>query len=427
MRHATTRRFDPRAIALAGLLLAVCLLALGAPAAFAASPEYDAASPEPVAADAASPSASPSASPTVEPTTVSCELSQAAVVFGDSVTVTGVVTPVVEGQKVVVTLGGSSVGTALTDASGAYELRFTPRRGGSVVARAADGTASEAQALTVKLKVSVSHGSVAPFLKTRFVVKVAPTAYSGSVTVKVAHRGATVGTYKARVKSGRAVLQIPLRGVEGFTLTFTLPAGDGLAARSLQSKLKVKPRTLRVGSTGAYVKGMLTGLQRLHIRIPGMGSRFTTQAKDSVMAFQKAYRLSRSYVFDTANWRKLDGAKPIKPRHASPKTHIEVDKGRQILMVVKNGAVAGLICVSTGATGNTPEGSFNIQQKHPSTSSGFGGTLIRTMGFQGDFAIHGWPDVPPYPASHGCVREPIWVCYWVYDQSFVGERVYVYH
>ena len=49
------------------------------------------------------------------------------------------------------------------------------------------------------------------------------------------------------------------------------------------------------------------------------------------------------------------------------------------------------------------------------------------MGFVGNFAIHGYPSVPPYPASHGCVREPMWVADWVYDQSFVGERLYVYH
>ncbi len=109
-----------------------------------------------------------------------------------------------------------------------------------------------------------------------------------------------------------------------------------------------------------------------------------------------------------------------------PSTHIEVDKARQILMIVKGGKPYGIICVSTGATGNTPEGTFRIQQKHPYTSSGFGGTLVRTMGFLGDFAIHGWADVPPYPASHGCVREPIWACYWTYDNSWVGETVYIY-
>ena len=145
------------------------------------------------------------------------------------------------------------------------------------------------------------------------------------------------------------------------------------------------------------------------------------------MAFQKAYGLSRTYVFNTACWRKIDGARLIKPRYSSPSTHLEVDKGRQIAMVVKGGKPYGIICVSTGATNNTPEGTFHIQQKHPFTTSGFGGILVRTMGFIGNFAMHGYAPVPPYPASHGCVREPIWACYWMYDQSFVGETLYIYH
>ena len=59
------------------------------------------------------------------------------------------------------------------------------------------------------------------------------------------------------------------------------------------------------------------------------------------MAFQKAYRLPRTYVFDGDDWRKLDTAKVIAPRSKTPTTHIEVDKTRQILMVVKNGSVYG--------------------------------------------------------------------------------------
>ena len=283
------------------------------------------------------------------------------------------------------------------------------------------------QALSVKPKVSVSHGTLVPFLPSRVVVKVTPSAYDGVVVVKVVHRGVTVGSYRARVKDGRAVLQIPFRGVDGFTLDVTLPAAAGLAGRSFQTKVGVPAKTLSAGSSGPYVKGMLTGLQRLKFIVPGVGTTFTTSVKDSVMAFQKAYRLSRTYVFNTACWRKLDGAKLIKPRYASPSTHIEVDKTRQILMVVKGGKPIGIICVSTGATNNTPEGSFHIQQKHPFTTSGFGGILVRTMGFIGNFAIHGYAPVPPYPASHGCVREPIWACYWVYDHSFVGEALYIYH
>jgi hypothetical protein len=39
---------------------------------------------------------------------------------------------------------------------------------------------------------------------------------------------------------------------------------------------------------------------------------------------------------------------------------------------------------------------------------------------------HRYYSVPTYPASHGCVRVPIWEADWLYDQSPVGERVYVY-
>ena len=48
------------------------------------------------------------------------------------------------------------------------------------------------------------------------------------------------------------------------------------------------------------------------------------------------------------------------------------------------------------------------------------------MDFYRNFAMHGYPEVPPYPASHGCVREPVWVADWTYRHSFVGETVYIY-
>jgi hypothetical protein len=424
---------------LALLTVAVIALASAAPA-FASSSSPDPVAASPVADGAAAPASPAAASPAPPETeapevsssptspTISAGLSKAAVVFGGEVTVSGVLDPATAGQEITVKLGATVVGSVKTDAAGAYSLTFTPRRGGDVVAAlAADpAIASAPQALAVKPKASVSHGALVPFLPSTFVVKVAPSGYGGVVVLKVVHRQATVGTYRARVKDGRAVFRVPLRGVDGFTLTFVLPAADGLAGRSLQSRVAVRAKTLSVGARGPYVRGMLTALQRLRFRVPNLGTAFTAQVKDSVMAFQKAYRLPRTYVFNTACWRKLDGAKLIKARYSSPSTHIEVDKGRQILMIVKGGKPWGIIAVSTGATGNTPEGRFRVQQKHPYTSSGFGGTLVRTMGFLGDFAIHGWVDVPPYPASHGCVREPIWACYWTYDNSWVGETVYVY-
>ena len=423
MREFVSGRAKRGVGTLALLIAAVCVLAFAAPV-FASS------SPQPVAA---SPSAGEAATPAVASSPVtaalSAELSKASVVFGDPVTVSGTLSPATAGQEVTVKAGDVVAGTATTDAGGAYTLTFTPRRSGDVVAGlTADPTvASEALALAVKPRVTITHGALVPFLPSKFVVTVAPSAYDGVVVIKVVHRGVAVGSYRARVGNGRAVVQIPLRGVDAFTLDATAQASAGLAARSLQTKVTVHAKTLSAGARGPYVKSMLLALQRLKFRIPGVGTTFTVNAKDSVMAFQKAYGLSRTYVFNTACWRKIDGATVIKPRHSSPSTHIEVDKGRQILMVVKGGKAYGIICVSTGATNNTPEGSFHIQQKHPFTTSGFGGILVRTMGFVGDFAIHGYAPVPPYPASHGCVREPIWACSWVYDQSSVGEALFIYH
>jgi len=435
MREVVPGRAGRGVWTLALSIVAVCVLAFAAPAFASSSPQPVAASP---AAAAASPSpaaavSAPAASPVVASTpftsTLTCLLSKAAVVFGDPVTASGQLDPAAAGQEVTVKIGDAAAGTATTDASGAYTLTFTPRSSGDVVASlSADPTVvSDPQALAVRPKVTVSHDRLVPFLPSRFVVAVAPSAYDGVVVIKVVHHGVSVGSYRVRVRNGRGVVQIPLRGVDGFRLDILVPAAAGLDGRTLQTRVGVPAKTLSAGSTGPYVKGMLTGLKRLKFVVPGVGTTFSTSVKDSVMAFQKAYGLSRTYVFNTACWRKIDGAKLIKPRHSSPSTHLEVDKGRQILMVVKGGKPVGIICVSTGATNNTPEGSFHIQQKHPFTTSGFGGILVRTMGFIGNFAIHGYAPVPPYPASHGCVREPIWACYWVYDQSFVGEALFIYH
>lgn len=409
-----------RRLAATTVLCALCVLL---PAAVALG-----ASPEPAASQGtAGGSPVPAAEPS-PPTTITCVLSSASVVYGSGITVSGVVEPIAAGQDVAIAFDGADVATAVTDAAGAYTADISPRRSGDVIARVvADGTPSEPQHVVVKPSVTVVRGTPVPFLSLRFVVKVEPSAYAGVVTARVVHRGKLVATVRGRCRDGRVVLKTPLRGIGRFDVTFALAAASGLGARSVDRRVDAKWHGLSVGSSGPAVKGLLTALNRLKIRVPGIGTRFTSACKDAVMAFQKAYRLPRTYAVGYDDWRKLDGAVPVKPRYSGPVTHLEVDKGRQILMVVRSGKVYGLIAVSTGATGNTPEGAFRIQQKHPYTTSGYGGILFRTMGFVGNFAIHGYVPVPPYPASHGCIREPMWAAPWVYDRSFVGERLYVYH
>ena len=46
--------------------------------------------------------------------------------------------------------------------------------------------------------------------------------------------------------------------------------------------------------------------------------------------------------------------------------------------------------------------------------------------FIGGYAIHGYVDVPAYPASHGCLRVPIPDALSIYSWVRIGDRVDVY-
>jgi lipoprotein-anchoring transpeptidase ErfK/SrfK len=45
--------------------------------------------------------------------------------------------------------------------------------------------------------------------------------------------------------------------------------------------------------------------------------------------------------------------------------------------------------------------------------------------FNAGIAFHEFPEVPTYPASHGCVRQMETTAQWMYDFSVVGMPVKV--
>ena len=385
-----------------------------------------------VAVPAALASESPTPEPTPTPTppasqTVTLGVAPATVTYGQEVTVSGLVQPAAAQQPVRITIGGAPAGSVLTDASGAYTFAFKPARSGELVAHLQDGTRSESMRVVVKPRVSVGYGKPVPFEDVTLTVKVVPSSYAGTVTALVTHGSDTVCTRKVAARDGVAKFTLPLRALGSFSVKLSLAASNGIAERTARTTLKVQGSRLSTGSKGPQVHGMLVALARLKFRVPNTGSTFTSQVADAVVAFQKAYGLSRDYVFGAACWKKLESAEVIKAKFSEPSTHIEVDKGRQIAMVVKNGAPCGIIAISSGATGNTPSGTFHIFIKSLWAQSNYDSKLFRSMGFYKDFAMHGYDPVPPYPASHGCVREPMWVAQWMYDQSWVGETVYLYN
>ena len=73
-----------------------------------------------------------------------------------------------------------------------------------------------------------------------------------------------------------------------------------------------------------------------------------------------------------------------------------------------------------------PVGRFAIGRKVPGYDPSPLGVLYKPMYFYGGYAIHGNPSVPPYPASHGCIRVPHFVPDRLFESEPYGEVVIVY-
>ena len=175
----------------------------------------------------------------------------------------------------------------------------------------------------------------------------------------------------------------------------------------------------------------MTELQRrlgaLHYASLGADGSFGQDTLDAVTAFQKVEGLPRTGRADAAFWTKLARATTPRPRYGGG-DHVEVDKTRQVLFLVRKGEVASIVPVSTaGIAGyHTPEGRFAVYRKVAGLDDGPLGPLYDPSYFTGGYAIHGSPSVPPYPASHGCVRVPMWISWRMYSTIPYGEPVYVY-
>jgi lipoprotein-anchoring transpeptidase ErfK/SrfK len=149
---------------------------------------------------------------------------------------------------------------------------------------------------------------------------------------------------------------------------------------------------------------------------------------DAVYAFQKVQGLPRTGAVDSRFWGAIANSRTPLPRYARPASHLEINKGLQVLYVIRRSRVALIVPVSTaGLPGTfTPVGRFAIYRKVGGFDPSPLGTLYDPMYFTGGYAIHGNPSVPPYPASHGCVRVPMWVAPHLYATNPYGETVYVY-
>lgn len=164
----------------------------------------------------------------------------------------------------------------------------------------------------------------------------------------------------------------------------------------------------------------------------------------AVVAFHKLFGLPRDDVWYPQDWElvgQLDHIE-ILTRNPDEPDRVEVDIGRQVLFVIRDGAVNAVLPVSTGngerywsanggpgggyVTAETPRGDYTIFKHLSGWRKNYLGELFKPWYFTPYYAIHGSGRVPPEPASHGCVRIPTWESNHMDSYLKVGMPVHIW-
>jgi lipoprotein-anchoring transpeptidase ErfK/SrfK len=346
-----------------------------------------------------------------------------ATTYGHQIDFVGRLSPATAGIHVRLLRGSVFVAATSTRANGSFRIQVAVARPGPFHAEAS-GVASAP--VTVR---------IVPFLDT---VLVGPRVAGSPLSLSARLRPSYAGTLRVRVqRSSRSFTQVfgaaadvklGTTEIESFHIVVDDLPKPGFAAVSRTLPVELRPPSLTFGTRSPLVAQLLHRLGALGYEVPGITQDFDYDALESVYAFEKVENLDRTGVADATFWSHLDHPRVPQPRYRLPASHIEVDKAHQVLYVVRDGQVKLISPVSTaGLPGRfTPVGRFSIYRKVPGYDPSPLGILYKPMYFTGGYAIHGNPSVPPYPASHGCIRVPNFVIERLYNSEPYGETVYVY-
>jgi lipoprotein-anchoring transpeptidase ErfK/SrfK len=217
--------------------------------------------------------------------------------------------------------------------------------------------------------------------------------------------------------SGRSVAFMVL------VVVFLIPAFTSAASPTL-TKAEIRQAEQRLADLGFW-----TG------PVDGVWDGATRQA---LIAFQKIQNARPTGRLTRAEWNALSVATPPRPRYPSG-PHLEVDIGRQVLFLVDAGGKVGNILPISSGSGKrffengypetravTPCGRLEVYAKASGWKTSPLGEMHNPMYIVGGIAIHGSEDVPLYPASHGCIRIPMFASHRLTKMVPKGTPVYVY-
>jgi hypothetical protein len=164
--------------------------------------------------------------------------------------------------------------------------------------------------------------------------------------------------------------------------------------------------------------------------------RFDAETRVALIAFQKYEGRAVTGRLTKEELEAMRASAAPKAREPGYE-HVEVDLDRQVLLIVDEQDRVRVLPVSTGSgetfvydgqtsIAYTPRGRFVVYEKGVGWEENVPGSMYYANYISGGIAIHGSYNVPARPASHGCIRIPMFAAREVSRLMKLGTIVLVY-
>ena len=199
------------------------------------------------------------------------------------------------------------------------------------------------------------------------------------------------------------------------------PTNSGALELSRQEKLEAEQRLWDLG----YWAGPVDG-------------KFDSDSRHALIAFQKVERRARTGKLTLDELNALRAATRPQPRQTRY-PHVEIDLKRQVLFLIdETGDVARILPVSTGNgelymdhgqihRAHTPTGTFKVLRQIKGWRLSSLGLMYYPNYIVNGIAIHGSFSIPTHPASHGCIRIPLFAAKELSSLLPIGIEVLIYN
>ncbi|MFL5896822.1 MAG: L,D-transpeptidase [Thermoleophilaceae bacterium] len=241
------------------------------------------------------------------------------------------------------------------------------------------------------------------------------------------HRKTAVVRAKVHGGGGDGVFStsFPARRAVKYTITASHPPTPQQGFYFARAAIKaIDVRAAGPGSRGPAVSLLKQALSALGYPAGG-GPSWTDKLGREVMAFRKTNRMARVFTANRAVFSMVFAGKgAFRLRHPEAGKHVEFDWSRQVLALADGAKPVAVYHASSGKP-STPTvfGSFHFYMKAPGTNAK---GMYDSNYFVRGYAVHGYPDVPTYAASHGCIRVPNADAPTIFGWIAVGDPIFVY-